>query len=169
MIRGLHGMFYSSDAPATRDFLRDVLRLPFTDIGRGWLIFDLPESDVGVHPADSSGGATPGTHDVSFFCDDIEGTVADLKARGVRFNHDPVDQGYGYVTSFEIPGAIEVQLYEPKYQKRGGKPAAKKPAAKKSAAKKPTAKKSAAKKKAPRKAPAGAAKSKAKKAARKQR
>ncbi|HMI90539.1 MAG TPA: VOC family protein, partial [Polyangiales bacterium] len=135
MIRGLHGMFYSSDAPATRDFLRDVLRLPFTDIGRGWLIFDLPESDVGVHPADSSGGATPGTHDVSFFCDDIEGTVADLKARGVHFNHDPVDQGYGYVTSFEIPGGIEVQLYEPKYQKRGAKPAAKKPAAKKPAAK----------------------------------
>ena len=142
MIRGLHGMFYSSDPVATRDFLRDVLRLPFTDVGRGWLIFDLPEADLGAHPADSSGGATPGSHDVSFYCDDIEGTVADLKKRGARFTQDPVDQGYGRVTYFEIPGGIEVQLYEPRYKKRSRKPAAKKPAAKRAAKKKAPARKS---------------------------
>jgi hypothetical protein len=124
-------MLYSSDAAATRDFMRDVLRLPFTDVGRGWLIFDLPEADLGAHPADGNAGPTPGTHDVSFYCDDLEGTVADLKKRGVQFKGDPIDQGYGVVTYFEIPGGIEVQLYEPRYQKRGRKPAAKKRAAKK--------------------------------------
>ena len=143
MIRGLYGMFHSSDAGASRAFMRDVMKLPFTDVGRGWLIFDLPEADVGFHPVDPAGGPKAGTHDVSFFCDDIRGTVADLRKRGVQFAHEPRDQGYGFVTYFAMPGGIEVQLYEPKYQKRSAKPAAR-TASKKKAAKK---KKKAAKKK----------------------
>jgi Glyoxalase/Bleomycin resistance protein/Dioxygenase superfamily len=118
MIRGLHGLFYSSDAAATRAFLRDQLRLPHTDAGEGWLIFDLPEADVGVHPLDDEGRPPAGTHDVSFFCDDIHGTVAELSARGVRFRSEVEDHGYGLVTYFTMPGGIEVQLYEPKYAKR---------------------------------------------------
>ena len=50
MIRGIHGLFYSSEADATRAFFRDELRLPCTDVGEGWCIFDLPEGDLGVHP-----------------------------------------------------------------------------------------------------------------------
>lgn len=158
MIRGLHGLFYSSDADATRAFLRDALKLPFTDVGGGWLIFDLPQADVGVHPVDESGKPPPNTHDVSFYCDDIHGTVADLQSRGVQFKAEPADHGYGYVTHFTMPGGIEVQLYEPKYQKAtpkkpaaAKKPAAKKPAAKKAAPKKPAM--PAAKKPAPKAKP----------------
>jgi len=158
MIRGLHGLFYSSDADATRAFLRDALKLPFTDVGGGWLIFDLPEADVGVHPVDESGKPPPNTHDVSFYCDDIHGTVADLQSRGVQFKAEPADRGYGFVTYFTMPGGIEVQLYEPKYQKTTPKKpaAAKKPAAKPAAAKKAAAKKPAkpaAKKPAPKAKP----------------
>ena len=65
MIRGLHGLFYSSEPDAARAFLRDKLKLPFTDVGGGWLIFDLPEGDLGVHPVDEDGG-NAGSHDVSF-------------------------------------------------------------------------------------------------------
>lgn len=149
MIRGLHGLFYSSDADATRAFLRDALKLPFTDVGGGWLIFDLPEGDVGVHPIEAPEGPPPNTHDVSFYCDDIHGTVADLRSRGVQFKAEPADHGYGYVTHFTMPGGVEVQLYEPKYQKA----APKKPAVpKKVAPKKPAApKKTAPKKTAPKK------------------
>ena len=118
MIRGLHGLFYSSDADATRAFMRDALKLPFTDVGGGWLIFDVAEGDVGVHPIDESGKPPANTHDVSFYCDDIQGTVADLRSRGVEFKADPADHGYGFVTYFTMPGGIEVQLYEPKYEKR---------------------------------------------------
>lgn len=118
MIRGLHGLFYSSDAAATRAFLRDQVRLPHTDVGEGWLIFDLPEGDVGVHPLDEEGRPPAGTHDVSFYCDDIRGTVADLASRGVAFRGEVEDHGYGLVTYFTMPGGIEVQLYEPKYAKR---------------------------------------------------
>ena len=117
MIRGLHGLFYSSEAEATRAFIRDKLKLPYSDVGDGWLIFDLPEADLGVHPIDNEGKTSAGTHDLSFYCDDIKGTVAELKARGVSFKSEIEDHGYGFVTYFTMPGGVEVQLYEPKYTK----------------------------------------------------
>ena len=115
MIRGIHGLFYSSDPEATRAFFRDQVRLPGNDIGEGWWIFDLPEGDLGVHPVRDPGDA--GTHDISFYCDDIHGTVADMKARGVSFLHEVEVHGYGLVTHFSAPGGIRVQLYEPRYRK----------------------------------------------------
>ena len=42
MIRGLHAMFYSSEANELREFLRDKLEFNGTDVGGGWLIFGLP-------------------------------------------------------------------------------------------------------------------------------
>jgi len=117
MIRGIHGLFYSSEADAMRAFLRDKLRLPYTDVGDGWLIFDLPEGDVGVHPLDEDGNPASGTHDISFYCDDIKSTVAELRSRGVQFKGEIADHGYGFVTYFTMPGGMEVQLYEPKYRK----------------------------------------------------
>ncbi len=118
MIKGVHTMFYSSQADEMRAFLRDKLGFPFTDVGEGWLIFDLPEADMGVHPAD---GAQPhsraGTHAISFYCDDIAGTVADFRRKGVEFTMPVEDHGYGLVTYFKMPGGVEVQLYQPHYTK----------------------------------------------------
>ena len=96
MIRGMHAMFYSSEAVALRAFFKDKLGLPATDVGDGWLIFDAPEADLGVHPTEGKDGAASGTAGVSFYCDDIEATVADLKAKGVEFTQEPVDR-YGTV------------------------------------------------------------------------
>src|SRR5213080_249198 len=101
MIRGVHTMFYSSEPEGFRAFLRDKLGLPAHDIGEGWLIFDLPEADMGCHPADPKEGAPSGTHNISFYCDNIEKTVAELKARGVEFTEPVADQGYGLVTYFK--------------------------------------------------------------------
>lgn len=118
MIRGVHTMFYTSEAEALRAFLRDKLGFPGTDVGDGWLIFDLPEADMGCHPADDRDGARSGTHAISFYCDDIEQTVADLQSRGVEFTAPIEDHGYGLVTFFKVPGGFDVQLYEPRYVKR---------------------------------------------------
>jgi catechol 2,3-dioxygenase-like lactoylglutathione lyase family enzyme len=120
MIKGVHTMFYSSEAEALRAFLRDKLGFPYNDVGEGWLIFDLPEADMGCHPADESGkrGKSAGTHDISFYCDNIEKTVSELKARGVEFTEGIEDRGYGLVTRFRMPGSVSVELYEPKYTKR---------------------------------------------------
>ena len=51
MIRGVHTMFYSSEPEALRAFFRDKLSFTAHDVGGGWLIFDLPEADLGCHPA----------------------------------------------------------------------------------------------------------------------
>lgn len=115
MIKGVHTMFYSSDAAGLRDFLRDKIGLPARDIGEGWLIFDLPEADMGVHPSDEKHGAPSGLQDISFYCDDIHKTVAELKTKGVEFVDEIEDHGYGFVTHFKVPGGFSLQLYQPKY------------------------------------------------------
>lgn len=120
MIRGVHTMFYTSQPEALRAFLRDKLGFSFTDVGGGWLIFDLPEAEMGCHPADAQKGSRSGTHDISFYCDDLEKTVAELKGRGVEFTDSIVDAGYGRVTHFKVPGDFTVQLYQPHYSKHAG-------------------------------------------------
>jgi catechol 2,3-dioxygenase-like lactoylglutathione lyase family enzyme len=116
MIRGMHAMFYSAEAEALRSFIRDKLGLPATDVGDGWLIFETPEADLGIHPTEQ-GRPPSGTAEVSFYCDDIASTVAELQAKGVEFTGPVEDHGYGLVTFFRVPGAFEVQLYQPRYAK----------------------------------------------------
>ncbi len=110
-------MYYSSDPEGLRAFLRDKIGLKATDIGGGWLIFDLPEADMGVHPAadTATDGAPSGTADISFYCENIRETVAELKSRGVEFKGEVEEHSYGWVTRFYAPGNFSIQLYEPKY------------------------------------------------------
>ena len=119
MIKGVHTMFYSSDAEGLRAFIRDKLGFSYTDVGEGWLIFDLPEGDMGVHPSDETGGhgAPAGTHDISFYCDDLEKTMTELKERGVEFTQGVVEAGFGRTTRFKMPGDVTAQLYQPYYTK----------------------------------------------------
>jgi Glyoxalase/Bleomycin resistance protein/Dioxygenase superfamily len=112
MIKGMHGLFYTPNAEEVRVFIRDKLRLPHIDIGDGWLIFDIPEADLGVHPSDKV------HHSISFYCDDIHKTVEDLKSRGVEFSSAITDEKWGFLTHFRMPGNLEVELYQPKYAKR---------------------------------------------------
>lgn len=116
MIRGMHALYYSSQPEALREFLRDKLGLAGTDVGGGWLIFDAPEADLGVHPTEGNDPPS-GTSDVSFYCDDIAATVTELRARGVEFTQEVEDHGYGLVTYFKVPGDFKVQLYQPRYTK----------------------------------------------------
>lgn len=121
MIQGVHTMFYSSEPEALRAFIRDKLGFPHTDVGGGWLIFDLPEADMGVHPADETRqhGAPAGTHDVSFYCEDVSKTMAELEGRGVEFEGPAQDVGFGLPTHFSMPGGVRAQLYQPHYEKGG--------------------------------------------------
>lgn len=170
MIRGIHGLLYSTDAAATRAFFRDLLKLPGSDVGEGWWIFDFAEGDLGVHPIESPD--EKGLHNVSIYCDDIEGTVRELEARGVRFTAPIADHGYGLVTFFEAPGGVLVQLYEPRYVKSTARRTAGKraPARKARTAAKPKAgkaRKAGAKKAPPRKTKKALARKTGKTAARK--
>ena len=108
---------------------------------------------MGVHPV--SDASISGTHNLSFYCDDIADTVKGMRERGVEFDDEVADHGYGFVTHFTMPGGAQVQLYQPKYQKRSARPKAKAPA-RKSAARKaaPAKKKAPVKKKSTAKKPA---------------
>jgi catechol 2,3-dioxygenase-like lactoylglutathione lyase family enzyme len=117
MIRGIHAMFYSSSPEELRGFLGAKLGLKSFDIGGGWLVFDLPEAEVACHGVDSDKGRNSGAHYISFYCDDIEGTVAELTARGVEFTDDIKDLDWGRMVRFRVPGGFAVDLYQPHYGK----------------------------------------------------
>jgi glyoxalase/bleomycin resistance protein/dioxygenase superfamily protein len=110
-ITGMHALFYTPHAEELREFIRDKLGFTFTDVGGGWLIFDVPTADLAVHPSDDV------AHEVSFFCEDIEVTVADLRSKGVDFTSEIQEQDWGRLISFEMPGGVTTLLYEPKYAK----------------------------------------------------
>ena len=79
MITGMHAIVFSPQAEKVRTFFADVLRMPTVDAGGGWLIFALPPAELAVHPAD---GET--RHELYLMCDDIQATLADLRARDRR-------------------------------------------------------------------------------------
>ena len=110
MITGAHAIVYSRDADADRAFFRDVLGFPSVDAGGGWLIFALPPAELAAHPADAGG-----RHELYLMCDQIESTVADLKAKGVEFTAPVSDEGFGLLTSLKLPGGGELGLYEPRH------------------------------------------------------
>jgi len=110
MITAVHTLLYSRDASAARAFFRDALRWPSVDAGEGWLIFTLPPAEIAVHPTHVDHGP-----DLYFMCDDIESTLAELRARGVIASRPVVDQGWGLVTTIRIPGGIDLGLYEPRH------------------------------------------------------
>jgi hypothetical protein len=110
-VTGIHALFYTSEPDALRAFIRDKLGFPYTDTGGGWLIFDAPSADLAVHPSDVV------AHEISFFCDDIEATVADLRTKGVEFTTGIQDEDWGRLIHFEMPGGVATLLYEPKYTK----------------------------------------------------
>jgi|SRR3954453_20099879 len=120
MILACHTLVYSDDADATRAFFRDVLEMPSVHAGTGdtnWLIFRTGPSELGVHPTSGpDGGATsPRHHAISFIVDDLDSTMAELRAKGAEFSSGPDDHGYGIVAMVKVPGADDVQIYQPRH------------------------------------------------------
>jgi len=115
MITAVHSLVYADDAPAARDFFRDVLGWPSVDTGGGWLIFRTGPSELAAHPTSGEGWSTPQHHEISLMCDNLEATMAELADRGATFSGGVQDQGWGLVTTLEVPGAGGMLLYEPKH------------------------------------------------------
>jgi hypothetical protein len=118
MIKGVHTMFYTSEPEALRAFLRNKLGFPATDVGDGWLIFDLPDAEMGCHPVETHVGKVPsGTPYLSFTCDDLRATITELRERGVEFVGGIEDHGYGLSTRIRVPGDFTVEVYQPSYSR----------------------------------------------------
>jgi len=110
-IVGAHMLLYTPEADALRAVLRDVLGWDYVEDTPGWLIFKLPPSEVGVHPSDSSTG-----HEMCLICDDLERTMAELRAKGIEFRGEPEEESFGMTTTMLLPGGVEILLYEPRHQ-----------------------------------------------------
>jgi len=118
MITAVHTLVYAHDADAARAFFRDVLRLPGVDTGGGWLIFKTGPSELAAHPTHGEpegAGDAAGQFDVSFICDDLASTMAELSARGAEFAGEVHQLSWGMVARLKVPGAGEMTLYQPTY------------------------------------------------------
>lgn len=114
-ITGVHALLYSTEPAALRSVLRDVFGWDSVDSGEGWLIFRLPPAELGVHPAEGEMADAGGRHELSFMCDDITTTVAELRQQGIEVRGEPQDQGFGIVAEVVLPGGVAVLVYEPRH------------------------------------------------------
>jgi len=112
MIIGAHSIIYAEDAERTRAFIRDVLGFPYVDVHEGWLIFKLPPGELGIHPIEAT---ESGRHELYLMCDDIDGTMADLTAKGVEFGGPVTNAGFGRLATIKVPGGGELGLYQPRH------------------------------------------------------
>jgi predicted enzyme related to lactoylglutathione lyase len=114
VIAAAHVLIYADDAEKARAFFRDVIGWEHVDAHDGWLIFALPPAELGFHPTRDE---TPpsGRHELFLMCRDIEQTVAELKEKGVELTKPIEDEGFGLVTAIEVPGAGQIQIYQPKH------------------------------------------------------
>ena len=111
---GAHVVVYSTDAEADRAFMKNKLKLTNVDVGGGWLIFALPPAKLAFHPHESSSA-----HELYLMCDDIEQARNDLSAAGVT-SSDPVDEGWGILSSFDLPGGSSIGFYQPRHERPQG-------------------------------------------------
>ena len=114
-IVGAHVLLYTPEPEKLRATLRDVFGWKHVDAGGGWLIFALPPAELGVHPAEGPNYESGVRHQLSLLCDDIHGTVRDLRAQGIEVRGEPEDEGYGITVMAVLPGGVEVMLYEPRH------------------------------------------------------
>jgi hypothetical protein len=114
-IVGTHMLLYTSQPEELRAMLRDVFGFKSVDAGGGWLIFALPPAELGVHPAEGPNYDSGIRHQVTFMCDDIGATIADLRRRGVRIDGEPRNEGFGTTVMMTLPGEVPVMLYEPRH------------------------------------------------------
>ena len=120
-ITGTHMLLYTTEPEALRSVLRDVFGFKHVDAGDGWLIFSLPPAELGVHPAEGPTYDSGMRHQVSFMCDDISRTVRELKAKGISFDGEPENEGWGISITMKLPGGVEVLLYEPRHPIAAGR------------------------------------------------
>ena len=109
-VNGAHVLLYTSEPEHLRAVLRDVFGWDFVDAHDGWLIFALPPGELGVHPAEAP------SHELTLMCDDLDATVAELRAKGIEFRGEPEDQGFGIVMTMVLPGGFDMLLYEPRHK-----------------------------------------------------
>lgn len=119
MINGVHLLLYSKDPEADRAFFHDVLGFRSVDAGHGWLIFQLPASEMGVHPGNGEFVQMHADHPLLgavlyLMCDDLTSTTRSLESNKVRCT-EVIEAEWGITTTVKLPSGGSIGLYQPKH------------------------------------------------------
>jgi len=109
MLTGAHVIIYSTDPPADRVFLRDVLKFPNVDAGEGWLIFGLPPAELAVHPSDQNDH-----QELFLICDDIHAFVRKMVHHNIPVGQIQ-QQNWGHIVYITLPGGGRLGVYQPSH------------------------------------------------------
>jgi catechol 2,3-dioxygenase-like lactoylglutathione lyase family enzyme len=119
MIIGAHVLLYSANPEADRAFFRDVLGFPSVDVGEGWLIFALPNSEAALHPIEDSSNrqVLHSGHSLLgavlyLMCDDLPSYLKSLQSKHVR-STEITEEPWGIRTTLRLPSGGEIGLYQP--------------------------------------------------------
>ena len=107
-VTGVHLLFHSPEAERLRTALLDVFGWSHVEAHPGWPIFALPPAELAVHPSDQA------HHEISLMCDDLDATLAELRAKGVEAS-EPEQRRFGRAVTLALPGGVEVLLYQPEH------------------------------------------------------
>jgi catechol 2,3-dioxygenase-like lactoylglutathione lyase family enzyme len=117
MFIGAHVLLYSKDADADRLFFRDVLGFRAVDSGGGWLIFQLPPAELGVHPDEGDFVQRHADHNLLgtvlyLMCDNVRSLIKSLEEKGVACSAIQ-EAEWGLATTMRLPSGGEIGLYQP--------------------------------------------------------
>ena len=107
MITGSHTILFTTDAEADRGFFHDVLGLPSSDVGAGWLVFELPPSELACHPSEAA------RHELYLTCDDIDVVVAKLAQHAVPCSSIR-EERWGRLVRVTLPSGGSLGIYQPR-------------------------------------------------------
>jgi hypothetical protein len=117
MITGAHSIIYSTNPDADGAFLRDVIKLPYVDVGSGWLIFGLPPSEIAIHPSDKND-----VHEFYLICANIDEFVDGVKKHNITCS--PIkEEGWGRLIQLTLPGGGKLGVYQPRHARPKHRPA----------------------------------------------
>ncbi len=87
------------------------LKIAYKDAAANWAEVDLGAIHLGLHQSQPAGGGR--NPYVSMAVDDLNGTVATLRERGVEFVGDVTNESFGRMITVRDPDGNQFELFEP--------------------------------------------------------
>ncbi len=114
-------MLVVKDMDRSVQFYRDVLGVPLVFQTPHWSQLDAGNIQLGLHPESDRLKASPSEGcSFGFYLDDIQKTVAELKAKAVKVLQEPKKEQFGWLALVADPDGYVVQLFQTAAQAQTG-------------------------------------------------
>jgi hypothetical protein len=80
------------------------------DIGDGWLIFGLPQSEMAIHPSEKNN-----IEEFYLMCDNINELVTRMKDLNVKCS-EVQKHPWGLLVKIKLPGGGDLKIYQPLHE-----------------------------------------------------